>query len=139
MPARRLVRWARETPVFRLLAADRPLRQAVAVENAVKFNKAPKKEVAISISRRGTELRLSVRDNGPGIPSEEQPKLFRKFYQIDDDFTGQIPGFGLGLAFVKSVAEAHGGSAGMTSVPGGGSEFFFDLPFSAPRPRRDLS
>ncbi|MEK7383577.1 MAG: ATP-binding protein [Elusimicrobiota bacterium] len=130
------VRWAREEaaglPGF---AGDRVLlRQAVAnlVENAIKFNTGPKKEVRISASLRGSGLRVSVQDNGPGIPSEEHPKLFRKFYQIDDDFTGQIPGFGLGLAFVKNVVEAHGGTAGMTSIPGGGSEFYFDLPLAAP-------
>ena len=126
------VSWTRAEAVgFPGLYADRVLlREAVAnlVENAVKFNKSPKKEVRISVSRQGPSLRVTVQDNGPGIPSEEQPKLFRKFYQIDDDFTGQIPGFGLGLAFVKSVAEAHGGEAGLSSVPGGGSDFHFDLP-----------
>lgn len=106
------------------------LREAVAnlVENAVKFNPAPKKRVEIRVTQEGKTLKVSVKDDGPGIPGEEQPKLFRKFYQIDPDFTGQIPGFGLGLAFVKSVAEAHGGAAGLRSEPGQGSEFYFTLP-----------
>jgi len=106
------------------------LREAAGnlIENAVKFNPAPKKKVAISAAREGSLLKFSVKDDGPGIPGEEQPKLFRKFYQIDPDFTGQIPGFGLGLAFVKSVAEAHGGSAGLRSEPGNGSEFWFTIP-----------
>ncbi|MDP3542008.1 MAG: ATP-binding protein [Elusimicrobiota bacterium] len=105
------------------------VKEAVAnlVENAVKFNPAPKKNVSVSVDREEGFLRVSVKDDGPGIPGEEQPKLFRKFYQIDADFTGQIPGFGLGLAFVKSVAEAHGGAAGLRSVPGEGSEFFFTV------------
>lgn len=106
------------------------VKEAVAnlVENAVKFNPAPKKGVSVSVAREDGFLRVSVKDDGPGIPGEEQPKLFRKFYQIDADFTGQIPGFGLGLAFVKSVAEAHGGKAGLRSVAGEGSEFFFTIP-----------
>ena len=106
------------------------LRGVVAnlVENAIKFNRGKRKEVSITLAVQDSLLKLSVRDNGPGIPSEEHPKLFRKFYQIDDDFTGQIPGFGLGLAFVKNVAAAHGGSSGLNSTPGSGSEFYVLLP-----------
>ena len=98
------------------------------VENAVKFNKGERKRVEISAAREDGFLKLSVKDDGPGIPGEEQPKLFRKFYQIDSDFTGQVPGFGVGLAFVKNVAEAHGGTAGLRSAPGEGSVFYFTVP-----------
>ena len=108
------------------------VKEAVAnlVENAVKFNPNPSKRVEVIAARDGGFLKISVKDDGPGIPGEEQPKLFRKFYQIDADFTGQIPGFGLGLAFVKSVAEAHGGSVGLRSTPGEGSVFFFTIPLA---------
>ncbi|MFI5350760.1 MAG: ATP-binding protein [Elusimicrobiota bacterium] len=108
------------------------LKEAAAnlIENAVKFNRAERKRVEISVTREGNSLTLSVKDDGPGIPGEEQPKLFRKFYQIDPDFTGQVPGFGLGLAFVKNVAEAHGGVAGLRSAPGEGSVFYFSVPLS---------
>ena len=108
------------------------LKEAVAglIENAVKFNRAERKRVEISATREGDFLKVSVKDDGPGIPGEEQPKLFRKFYQIDSDFTGQVPGFGLGLAFVKNVAEAHGGSAGLRSAPGEGSVFSFTVPLA---------
>jgi signal transduction histidine kinase len=98
------------------------------LENAAKFNPKERKEVRVAVTSAGALLRVTVADDGPGIPSEEQPKLFRRFYQIDPDFTGQVPGMGLGLAFVKSVAEAHGGAAGLRSAPGQGSEFFFTLP-----------
>ena len=105
------------------------VKEAVAnhIENAVKFNPAAKKLIELSVTRDNGFLKIAVKDDGPGIPGEEQPKLFRKFYQIDVDFTGQIPGFGLGLAFVKSVAEAHGGTVGLRSSPGKGSEFFFTV------------
>ena len=105
------------------------LKEAVAnlIENAVKFNPAAIKRVELSVTRDNGFLKIAVKDDGPGIPGEEQPKLFRKFYQIAADFTGQIPGFGLGLAFVKNVAEAHGGAVGLRSEPGKGSEFFFTV------------
>ncbi len=105
------------------------IRDAVAalVENAVKFNKSAPKKVSIAAAKVGRTLRLSVSDNGVGIPHEEVPKLFRKFYQIDPDFTGQIPGLGLGLAFVKNVVEAHRGQVGVLSEPGKGSEFWLTL------------
>ncbi|MBI4376303.1 MAG: HAMP domain-containing protein [Elusimicrobia bacterium] len=98
------------------------------VENAVKFNPADPKTVSLSVALDDSHVRLAVVDNGPGIPSEEHPKLFRRFYQIDEHFTGQIQGFGLGLAFVKNVVEAHGGKVGLKSEPGKGSEFYFLLP-----------
>ena len=98
------------------------------LDNAAKFNRAPKRLVAITALSDGSRLKVSVTDDGPGIPGEEWPKLFRKFYQIDEHFTGQIPGFGLGLAFAKNVVEAHGGTVGLKSAPGRGSEFYFIMP-----------
>lgn len=132
----------RQMPVLR--GDARHLAEAVKnlIENAVKFNTKKEKWVAVqtalvgggkkgkadAIALEGGEVRISVLDDGPGIPPEEHPKLFRKFYQIDDDFTGQIEGMGLGLAYVRSIAEAHGGKAGLKSKPGEGSEFYFTLP-----------
>ncbi|MBI5241467.1 MAG: HAMP domain-containing protein [Elusimicrobia bacterium] len=98
------------------------------LENALKFNRREDKKAKIAAIAKDGRLRVSVLDNGPGVPSEERPKLFRKFYQIDEDFTGQIPGMGLGLAFVKNVVAAHGGEVGLDSEVGKGSEFWFTLP-----------
>jgi signal transduction histidine kinase len=126
------VRWAREAlSLLPALRADPEfVKEALKclVENAVKFNPKEDKEVRIDARREEGGVRVSVHDNGPGIAPEEHHKLFRKFYQIDDDFTGQTVGMGLGLAFVKNVAEAHGGSVGVRSKPGEGSEFYFTLP-----------
>lgn len=126
------VRWGKEA--MRLLPklhADGYLIQEALkalIENALKFNPNKDREVRIDAEKRDGSLRVEVADNGPGIPAEEHPKLFKKFYQIDDDFTGQIMGLGLGLAFVKNVVEAHGGEAGLRSEPGKGSVFHFTLP-----------
>ena len=98
------------------------------IENAAKFNPSKKKLVAIAATEEDGAIKISVKDNGPGIPGEEQGKLFHKFYQIEEHFTGQIPGLGLGLAFVKNVVEAHGGRVGVRSTVGDGSEFYFTLP-----------
>ena len=100
------------------------------VENAIKFN--DKKEKRVEISARPLKgekfIRVEIKDNGPGIPSEERKKIFDKFYQIEETFTGQVEGAGLGLAVVKQVVEAHGGKVGVESRPGRGSKFFFTLP-----------
>lgn len=110
------------------------LREALRhlIENAVKFN--PRERlIEIAAILHGSCLELSVKDNGPGIPPEERARLFSKFHQIEESFTGQTEGLGLGLAFVKRVAEAHAGHVGVRSSPGRGSEFFLTLPLT-PRP-----
>ncbi|MFA5139707.1 MAG: ATP-binding protein [Elusimicrobiota bacterium] len=126
------VRWAREAMSLlpKLRADPEFVKEALKclIENAVKFNPGESREVRIDARQEGGVVRVSVGDNGPGIAPEERHKLFRKFYQIDDDFTGQTVGMGLGLAFVKNVAEAHGGAVGVSSKPGEGSEFYFTLP-----------
>ncbi|MBI4422965.1 MAG: HAMP domain-containing protein [Elusimicrobia bacterium] len=98
------------------------------LENAAKFNPRPDKEVEIRARAEGRKVRVSNIDNGPGIPEEEHHKLFRKLFQVEDGFTGQVDGMGLGLAYAKNVAEAHGGEIGVRSAPGKGSEFFVILP-----------
>jgi len=100
------------------------------IENAVKFNDKRKKRVEISARPLKGEkfIRVEIKDNGSGIPSEEMDKIFSKFYQIEEFFTGQVEGAGLGLAVVKQVVEAHGGKVGVESRQGRGSKFFFTLP-----------
>ncbi len=102
------------------------------VENAVKFNPKPSRRVVVDGGTGPEGVRVSVRDDGPGIPPEEQARIFQKFYQIEDSFTGQVEGAGLGLALVRRIIEAHGGSAGVESEIGKGSAFFFTLPLRAP-------
>jgi signal transduction histidine kinase len=97
------------------------------IENAIKFN--PGRPTVEIRGRSGDRyIGIEVADNGPGIPPEEREKIFRKFYQIEESFTGQVEGAGLGLALVKRVAEAHGGFAGVESELGRGSRFILMLP-----------
>lgn len=93
------------------------------VENAAKFDLRPQKEIRVYGRVDGADVLLSVEDGGPGVPPEEIPRLFKKFYQIEESFTGQVEGVGLGLALVKRIMEAHGGDVRVTSVLGRGSIF----------------
>jgi PAS domain S-box-containing protein len=98
------------------------------IENAVKFNRKSEKTVAVAGKVEDSFVRVLIRDNGPGVPPEEQPKIFHKFYQIEESFTGQVEGAGLGLALAKRIVEAHGGSIGVDSPAGQGTTIFFTLP-----------
>ncbi|MDD5491412.1 MAG: ATP-binding protein [bacterium] len=99
------------------------------VDNAIKFN--DKKDKIVSISCRklsGEMIEFSISDNGPGIPPEEYDRIFQLFYQIEEAFTGQTEGVGLGLPLVKRIVEGHGGSIRVESGPPTGSRFIFTLP-----------
>lgn len=98
------------------------------LENAIKFNPKAPRRITIRGRVEGSSLLVRIEDNGPGIPSEEQEKIFQKFYQIETHFTGQVQGMGLGLALVKRVVEAHGGRVSVQSSLGQGSTFTVQLP-----------
>ena len=72
--------------------------------------------------------RLSVKDQGPGIPPAEQPRLFQDFSRVSTRATGGEKSTGLGLAISRRVVEAHGGRVGVDSEPGTGSVFWVWIP-----------
>lgn len=80
------------------------------VDNAIKFNNNVTKKLRLFYYQDQGKDVLAVADNGVGIREEHIGKLFHKFYQIDDYFTGQIEGWGLGLALVKRIMNLHGGN-----------------------------
>ena len=99
------------------------------IENAVKFNTKPKRQVRLGGQVVGrTICKLTVSDDGIGIPPEETTKIFQKFYQIDASFTGQVPGMGLGLALVQRVVDSHAATVRVESTLGSGSRFSISLP-----------
>jgi len=118
------------------------------VGNAVKFSADGC--VLITVECQGQEaqqarMRVSVQDNGPGIPQDKLDLLFRKFSQVDASTTRKYGGTGLGLAISKQLVELMGGSIGVESRPGEGSTFWFTLPLTldaqphaAPVPAADL-
>ncbi|PKO89725.1 MAG: hypothetical protein CVU18_03210 [Betaproteobacteria bacterium HGW-Betaproteobacteria-12] len=98
--------------------------------NAVKFTERGHIELACSVRPCGaqqSELRFEVRDTGIGIAPEAIGRLFEAFEQADNSTTRVFGGTGLGLAISRRLAELMGGQAGVSSVPGGGSTFWFTV------------
>lgn len=95
--------------------------------NAFKFT-AQNGEVKVRLARDGQRIRVSVTDDGPGIPEEYHERIFEKFGQVKSD--RPRVGTGLGLTFCRLAVEAHGGRIGVRSEVGKGSTFWFDLPDS---------
>lgn len=97
------------------------------VGNAIKFT-PPGGRVEVVLMRQQDEMRIEVRDTGPGIAAAHLPRLFERFFQVDPSLTRSHGGTGLGLAISKSIVEAHGGTIGVDSSPGHGAIFWFNLP-----------
>ena len=100
------------------------------IDNAIKFSD-PGTVVTINAFKRDEDfVQVDVIDQGIGIDRKEIDKIFEKFYQIEEYFTGQVKGVGLGLSTVKYVIERHGGQIWVDSKPGVGSTFHFTLPIA---------
>jgi len=97
------------------------------IENAYKFS-GEMGHVSISLLDAGDNVCVLVSDTGVGIPREEIPKVFEKFYQIDPGNTGQVRGFGLGLFYAREFIRLHGGSISLDSQPGLGATVTVMLP-----------
>ncbi|MFO0553377.1 MAG: HAMP domain-containing sensor histidine kinase [Polyangiaceae bacterium] len=101
------------------------------LSNAYKYGGSPRK---IVISARADEVntRITVRDNGVGIPAREHKRIFWKFYRVDDKLTRKHQGSGLGLSIVQFVVKAHSGKVLVDSAPGQGSAFTILMPRKRP-------
>jgi len=99
------------------------------VGNAIKFTDVG--EVRIAAAVRGGRFAVAVTDTGPGIPPEEQHKIFEEFHQVDNSNTKRKGGTGLGLAIAKQIVEMHGGRIWVESSVGKGSTFRMELPVRA--------
>jgi len=84
--------------------------------------------IEVFVQDSDKEIKISVKDNGPGIPIKKQAGLFKKFYQVDTSLTREVGGSGLGLAICKGLVEEHGGTISAESTPGAGTTFSFILP-----------
>ena len=96
------------------------------LSNAAKFSPRGGK-VEISIARRKGNVRITVKDNGSGIPEDAQATIFERFTQADSSDQRAKGGTGLGLNIASAIVEKHGGTIGFTTEIGKGSTFYFDL------------
>jgi signal transduction histidine kinase len=97
------------------------------LDNAIKFTPQGGR-VTLAGEVTADEIQLVIQDTGCGIPREELPKIFEKFYQVDPDQTGQVRGFGLGLFYARLFVQDHGGSIRLGSQPGEGTTAILTLP-----------
>lgn len=97
------------------------------LENALKFSPSGTL-VTLDFASDEQEVQLRISDQGPGIPREEQQKVFERFYQIDPDNTGQVKGFGLGLFYARQFIQEQGGSIELQSQAGEGTVVMLRLP-----------
>lgn len=97
------------------------------ISNAVKFTH-PCGNIWVKVTDFGSNVVISVRDNGVGIPKNKQKLIFNRFQRVEKLFTRQCEGSGLGLPIAKSIVEKHGGKITVKSEVGKGSEFLVILP-----------
>jgi hypothetical protein len=99
------------------------------IDNALKFSEQGSVEIGFEIPEAlsGSQIRVYVKDKGPGIPPEMQSRIFERFHQLSPQGTHQ--GTGLGLSICKGIVEAMGGEIFLESSPGKGTSFYFTLPF----------
>jgi two-component system phosphate regulon sensor histidine kinase PhoR len=97
------------------------------IENAIAYS-PPGSHISIVATEGEKTVRISVADNGPGIPLEHQGRIFERFYRVDPDRSREAGGTGLGLAIAKHIVEAHGAKIMLQSRIGVGSTFSFEVP-----------
>lgn len=125
-------------PDLPLVLADRPrIEQALVnlLHNAIKFTSSGG-QIRLAAMRENGEVLFQVEDTGVGIPADDLPRIFERFYKADRARTGG--GTGLGLAITRHMVEAHGGRIWAESVEGRGSTFSFTLPVVSSSTSQDL-
>jgi PAS domain S-box-containing protein len=107
-----------------LLLQQAFLNILINAEHAVMENAAPRRCITIATKTTDDRVRISVRDNGPGVPADALPRIFDPFFTTKD--VGQ--GTGLGLTITYGIVQEHGGAIGAQNLPAGGAEFTIELP-----------
>lgn len=99
------------------------------VDNAIKYTPAGS-DIKITAKRQGSDVSVSVADNGEGIPDESKMRVFEMFYTVSGNITDGRRSLGLGLPLCRSIITSHGGELTLTDNENGGCVFTFTLPSS---------
>ena len=102
------------------------------LDNAYKYS-PDKPAIDITLEDKGKGVKITIKDNGIGMSSENQKNIFDKFYRVHTGNLHDVKGFGLGLSYVKAIVDAHGGTISVQSELGKGSSFIVTLPREAKR------
>ena len=126
---------APEDAAVELLAERGAVEQVLTnlVDNALKYTPAGGR-VTVSATSNERRTELVVADTGPGIAAEHLPRLFERFYRVDNARSRELGGTGLGLSIVRHLVAAHGGEIRVESILGQGSRFLVEWPRFAPDP-----
>ncbi len=100
------------------------------VDNAIKYTQEGG-TIGVTVGQEDFEVFVEVADNGLGIPTDDIPRIFERFYRVDRSRSREMGGTGLGLSIVKHVAQVHGGGIDVYSTPGAGSRFRLHFPIPA--------
>jgi len=102
------------------------------IDNAIKYTQEGG-TISVTAGRHDDDVFVEVADNGLGIPADDIPRIFERFYRVDRSRSREMGGTGLGLSIVKHVAQVHGGGIDVSSAPGAGSKFrlYFPIPAEA--------
>ena len=101
------------------------------LDNAFKYNHG-QPLITLKTLQEGNRIRISIGDNGIGIPSDALKRVFKKFYRVPTGNIHNVKGFGIGLSYVKWISEKLGGSISVESKAGKGSVFHIILPQHQP-------
>ncbi len=104
------------------------------IDNAIKYT-GPDGAIDVGVHCNQTSVRITVKDNGPGIPEQDQPRVFHRFFRGDQSRT--LGGAGLGLSLAQAIARAHGGHIALESKSGQGAAFIVHLPLSRENNQRN--
>jgi signal transduction histidine kinase len=112
-----------------VLGDARRLKQLILnlLDNAIKYS-PPGGQIQVQVARQDSFAAVDVADSGYGIPAEDLPHIFDRFYRRRQKLDDQAAGFGLGLAICKWIVEAHGGTITVESEPDQGTRFRFQIP-----------
>ena len=115
-------------PLYYVFADPDRLREVLTnlFDNAVKYT--PEGKISLGLAGDDQVAQCYVRDTGPGIPADDIPHLFQKFYRVDNSATRTIGGTGLGLFICRKIVELYGGRIWAESELGKGSTFYINLP-----------